>query len=160
MFGSLVVVFSVFHEGGALLLRQGVKEWTLDSAKAIDEALPPAIAYVSFYSDTEHEVTKIESCYRVTEEDEPDSSRDAEAITPFNMDSNENGFKYELERLLSVWSFFPSGGYLVWTSPSILCHRSRMGEKLGGNVSHLAKSLKGFDAFTSRLAASYLSRHN
>jgi len=66
MFGSLVIVFPTAHEGGALLLRKDEKEWTFDSAKAIAEAEQPAIAYIAFYSDTEHEVTKVESGYRVT----------------------------------------------------------------------------------------------
>ncbi|THH32207.1 hypothetical protein EUX98_g1994 [Antrodiella citrinella] len=67
MFGSLVLVFHTQHTGGALLLRDKHKKWTVDSAKAIqDHAGGPCIAFVAFYSDVEHEVAKIESGYRVT----------------------------------------------------------------------------------------------
>jgi hypothetical protein len=66
MFGSLVVVFPSRREGGALILRHGGQEWTFDSAEAVRAHDSPAIAYVAFYSDVEHEVTVVRSGYRVT----------------------------------------------------------------------------------------------
>jgi len=154
MFGSLVIVFPTAHEGGALLLRKDGDEWTLDSAKAIAEAEQPAIAYVAFYSDTEHEVTKVESGYRVTitynlyfEEDRPHSSASADTVTLPIVDSvNKNAFRDELKRLLAMPSFFPSGGHLAFG----LHHQypiDRSWEKSSGGVlTHLVKYLKGTDA--------------
>jgi hypothetical protein len=66
MFGSLVVVFPSRHEGGALILRHGGQEWTFDSAEAVRAHDGPALAYIAFYSDVEHEVTVVRRGYRVT----------------------------------------------------------------------------------------------
>lgn len=66
MFGSLVVVYPTPHEGGTLVLRHGEQEWTFDSAEAIRGHEGPAIAYVAFFSDVEHEVAVVKSGYRVT----------------------------------------------------------------------------------------------
>ncbi|KAI0052192.1 hypothetical protein FA95DRAFT_1602140 [Auriscalpium vulgare] len=56
MFASLVVVFPTSHEGGALVLRHGGEEWTFDSAKALQDAEDPSsVAYITFFSDVEHE---------------------------------------------------------------------------------------------------------
>ncbi|KAF9466908.1 hypothetical protein BDZ94DRAFT_1233453 [Collybia nuda] len=66
IFGSLVVVYPTRHEGGALLLRHGGNEWTFDSTEAVRNYDGPAIAYIVFYSDVEHEVTIVQSGYRVT----------------------------------------------------------------------------------------------
>ncbi|KAL1758475.1 hypothetical protein FB107DRAFT_288412 [Schizophyllum commune] len=66
MFGSLVVVFPTPHEGGALILREKGQEWTFDSAAEILADGLPKIGYVAFFSDVEHEVTRVTSGYRVT----------------------------------------------------------------------------------------------
>jgi hypothetical protein len=96
MFGSLVVVFPTPHEGGALILRHGGKEWTFDSSKSLSESASTSssesqqqeqssesssrtnesqqprnpegssIAYIAFFSDVEHEVTEVTSGYRIT----------------------------------------------------------------------------------------------
>ncbi|KAG6815150.1 hypothetical protein H0H87_004671 [Tephrocybe sp. NHM501043] len=66
MFGSLVVVFPTPHSGGALVLRHFGQEWTFDSAALTREQGKPSIVYIAFYSDVDHEVTVVESGYRVT----------------------------------------------------------------------------------------------
>lgn len=66
MFGSLVVVFPTRHEGGALHLRHKGEEWTFDSAALTSAQEDPSIAYIAFYSDVEHEVSVVNSGYRVT----------------------------------------------------------------------------------------------
>ncbi|KAL1691174.1 hypothetical protein GGG16DRAFT_54049 [Schizophyllum commune] len=66
MIGSLVVVFPTPHEGGALILREKDKEWTFDSATEVLKDGDPKLGFVVFYSDVEHEVTKVTSGHRVT----------------------------------------------------------------------------------------------
>ncbi|KAF8990133.1 hypothetical protein BDZ89DRAFT_1173686 [Hymenopellis radicata] len=68
MFGSLVVVFPTAHEGGALVLREKGSEWSFDSAQMLAKSTStePEIAYVAFYSDTEHEILPVTSGSRVT----------------------------------------------------------------------------------------------
>ncbi|TFK59796.1 hypothetical protein BDN72DRAFT_749639, partial [Pluteus cervinus] len=66
MFASLVVVFPAAHEGGKLLLRHDGEEWTFDAAEILSATTSPSAAFVAFYSDVEHEVTLVESGYRVT----------------------------------------------------------------------------------------------
>ena len=66
MIGSLVVILPTDHEGGSLILRHGGKEWTFDSAEAVDTASSPQAAFIAFFSDVEHEVQPVTSGYRVT----------------------------------------------------------------------------------------------
>ncbi|KAJ2986568.1 hypothetical protein NUW54_g9720 [Trametes sanguinea] len=57
MFGSLVVVILTPHEGGELILRQGGKEWTFDSARLF-AGHNDRVAFVAFFSDIEQEQRK------------------------------------------------------------------------------------------------------
>ncbi|RPD54595.1 hypothetical protein L227DRAFT_604004 [Lentinus tigrinus ALCF2SS1-6] len=66
MFGSLVIVFPTPHEGGALILRHEGKEWIFDAAQVLASSPSKRIAYVAFFSDVEHEVTRVLSGHRVT----------------------------------------------------------------------------------------------
>jgi hypothetical protein len=66
MFGTLVLVFPTPHEGGALLIRHGGKEWTIDSATELSTAPPSSIGYAAFSSDVEHEVAPVVSGHRIT----------------------------------------------------------------------------------------------
>ncbi|KAF8636168.1 hypothetical protein AX17_003740 [Amanita inopinata Kibby_2008] len=61
MFGSLVIFYPTPHEGGALIIRKGDKEWMFDSAKELAEHNEPYIGYVAFYSNVEHEVALVTS---------------------------------------------------------------------------------------------------
>ncbi|KAM5535777.1 hypothetical protein V8D89_010591 [Ganoderma adspersum] len=65
MFASLVIVFPTPHEGGALVLRHGNKEFTFDAAAALS-GRTNSIAYIAFFSDVEHEVLPVRSGHRVT----------------------------------------------------------------------------------------------
>jgi 2OG-Fe(II) oxygenase superfamily len=66
MIATLVVVLPTEHKGGDLLLMN--KNWTFDSANLVSKeaAKEPRLAFVAFYSDIDHEVTPVESGYRVT----------------------------------------------------------------------------------------------
>ena len=70
MFGSLVVALPTKHVGGTFPLRHNDREWVFDSAKLVSpqntESPPSRAAFVAFFGDIEHEVTKVESGYRVT----------------------------------------------------------------------------------------------
>ncbi|KAL1762821.1 hypothetical protein FB107DRAFT_285249 [Schizophyllum commune] len=54
MFGSLVIVFPTPHEGGALVLREGDREWTFDYAAELAQAPAPELAR-SQASENAHE---------------------------------------------------------------------------------------------------------
>ncbi|KAF9466898.1 hypothetical protein BDZ94DRAFT_1280580 [Collybia nuda] len=110
MFGSLVVVYPTQHEGGALILRHGGKEWTFDSADAVRKHDGPAIAYVAFFSDVEHEVAVVTSGYRVTltynlyfVDDNAPSTLRPDIMT---------GFEAAFTTALNDPAFLPSGGLL------------------------------------------------
>ncbi|XP_055334293.1 uncharacterized protein LOC129585582 [Paramacrobiotus metropolitanus] len=114
MFGSLVVVFPTKHTGGELKLRHGGKEWTFDSAKELAAATEPSIGYIAFFSDVEHEVTVVQSGYRVTLTfnlyfgGTPSPSK---ALN--NLDINrENAFRTRLAKLLADPKFLPKGGWI------------------------------------------------
>lgn len=68
LFATLVVVLPTVHKGGNLLLGQNGKLLNLNSAEKVydPESKAPRIAFVSFYSDIEHQVLPVESGYRVT----------------------------------------------------------------------------------------------
>ena len=67
MFGSLVVVLPTPHKGGALILRHDQREWTFDSGMLLsEEGAAPRIAFASFFSDVEHEVTPVKTGHRLT----------------------------------------------------------------------------------------------
>jgi hypothetical protein len=119
MFGSLVIVLPTAHEGGALILRHGEKEWTFDSAKDLSEQSQPSISYVAFYSDVEHEVTLVKSGYRVTLTynlyfSADGSDRNPAMPTPVNYatSANEVAFRAALSDLLADESVLPNGGTL------------------------------------------------
>lgn len=118
MFGSLVLVFPTRHEGGSLLLRHDDQEWEFDSAKAVADQSSPAIGYIAFYSDVEHEVTPVTSGHRVTLTYNlyfipglvnQDAAQDTNiSIVP----SNEAVFRSVFAELLGSMDFLPEGGKL------------------------------------------------
>ncbi|KAI0927627.1 hypothetical protein AcV5_008111 [Taiwanofungus camphoratus] len=114
MFASLVVVFPTFHEGGSLLLRQEGKEWTFDSAQLLSKQTEPCVAFTAFYSDVEHEVTLVESGYRVTVTYNlylEDSSTSSSSLA-HPLDTSAVALKSTFKRLLDDPSFLPEGGHL------------------------------------------------
>ena len=110
MFGSLVVVFPTFHEGGALLLRHHGHEWIFDSGQVLAGAAndQPSISYVAFFSDIEREVAPVTSGHRVTltynlyfDDGGPVSEKDAisEHLLPLQL-PNQEGFHEAFKRYL------------------------------------------------------------
>ncbi|KAH9947477.1 hypothetical protein B0H21DRAFT_335574 [Amylocystis lapponica] len=169
MFGSLVIVFPTPHEGGALILRQEDKEWTVDSGALIADESSPCIAYTAFYSDVEHEVTPVKSGHRVTvtynlyfaEEPDPVGVPPAHSQT-----MNESAFKSELTRLLDDPTFLPNGGCLgfglrhQYPLDRRFIHKPKRHRKQGApeadpqdspGLHHLASYLKGSDAMVLRV---------
>ena len=66
MLGSLVVIYPTDHEGGELVLRHKDLEWKFHASSLTVSQSSPSLAYVTFYSDIEHEVLKVTSGRRVT----------------------------------------------------------------------------------------------
>ncbi|TRM59924.1 hypothetical protein BD626DRAFT_408499 [Schizophyllum amplum] len=121
MFGSLVVVFPTPHEGGALILRENEKEWTFDSAAEVLADGSPKLGYVVFFSDVEHEVTKVTSGYRVTltynlyfnakSTDEPTTLLHQPHL-PSGVSKVGQELKIMLQDFLACPDFLPDGGFL------------------------------------------------
>jgi hypothetical protein len=65
MFGSLAVVLPTKHTGGALHLRHDGKSFIHDCSNKFSSS-SPQVVWVAFYSDVEHEVSKVEQGHRVT----------------------------------------------------------------------------------------------
>ncbi|KAF9447315.1 hypothetical protein P691DRAFT_782561 [Macrolepiota fuliginosa MF-IS2] len=66
MFGSLVFVLPIEHQGGSLLLRHRDREFKFDAPGLLKDSPPLSMAYVAFYSDVEHEVLEVTSGHRIT----------------------------------------------------------------------------------------------
>ncbi|KAI1789980.1 hypothetical protein LXA43DRAFT_922787, partial [Ganoderma leucocontextum] len=127
MFGSLVIVFPTPHEGGALKLRAAGRqegettEWTFDSSALLAQQQRPSIAYVAFFSDTEHEVMPVTSGHRVTITYNlyyalagASSTSSQPAGVPHQISTNERSFKDALQAVLQDESFLPNGGNLMF----------------------------------------------
>uniref|UniRef100_D8QDV7 Prolyl 4-hydroxylase alpha subunit Fe(2+) 2OG dioxygenase domain-containing protein n=1 Tax=Schizophyllum commune (strain H4-8 / FGSC 9210) TaxID=578458 RepID=D8QDV7_SCHCM len=116
MFGSLVVVFPTPHEGGALILRENGKEWTYDSAAEVLAGGSPKLGYVAFFSDVEHEVTRVTAGYRVTLTYNLYFNAKSSEPVPPHPSSKESrvgkALKATLTTLLAREDFLPEGGYL------------------------------------------------
>ncbi|KAI1789981.1 hypothetical protein LXA43DRAFT_1095884 [Ganoderma leucocontextum] len=127
MFGSLVIVFPTPHAGGALKLRAAGRqegettEWTFDSSALLAQQQRPSIAYVAFFSDTEHEVMPVTSGHRVTITYNlyyalagASSTSSQPACVPHQISTNEQSFKDALQAVLQDESFLPNGGNLMF----------------------------------------------
>ncbi|KAH7890151.1 hypothetical protein F5I97DRAFT_1999997 [Phlebopus sp. FC_14] len=146
MFGSLVVVFPIAHEGGEFVLRHGDKEWVVDFAKMLARSPEPSVGYVAFYSDTEHEVFPVASGHRVTLTynlyfKAEKAVTDVAAPLPLPYESS---FADELASLISEPSFMPKGGYIGFGL------RHEYPVSVGVNVDPLRTCLKGSDAAIAR----------
>ncbi|KAL1723050.1 hypothetical protein EV715DRAFT_191307 [Schizophyllum commune] len=130
MFGSLVVVLPTPHEGGALILRENDKDWLcprwcLCPASATDVlsggAPAPKLFYVAFFSDVEHEVSRVTAGFRVTLTYNlyfGAKARDEQAqlLRQPSLPSHLSEVGRELRSMLKDFfhrkSFLPDGGYL------------------------------------------------
>ncbi|KAF8692602.1 hypothetical protein AX14_002451, partial [Amanita brunnescens Koide BX004] len=110
MFGSLVIFYPTFHQGGMLHIRKDEKEWTFDSG-ALAEHEVPHIGYVALYSDVEHEVDLVKSGYRVSIAYnlyyEDDLTKHPTSLSPSALN-----FKNTLQGFLDDPNFLPDGGWL------------------------------------------------
>ena len=148
MFGSLVVVFPTFHEGGDLLLRHRGREWIFNSGKALAGAANDqlSIGYVAFFSDIEHEVAPVTSGYRVTltynlyfDDGGPVSDKDATSghlLLPRL--PNQEGFHEAFKTLLDNPEFMADGGTLAFGLRHVY--------PIEHDLKHVHNILKGSDA--------------
>ncbi|KDQ51578.1 hypothetical protein JAAARDRAFT_62459 [Jaapia argillacea MUCL 33604] len=159
MFGSLVIIFPTEHMGGELLFRHHKKEWSFDAAAAIasSNAASPSIAYVAFFSDVEHEVSRVTSGYRVTLTynlywtTPPNPLRfPSEEVAKPSAPANEAALKSAVESLLNDPTFLPKGGKMGFG----LRHQYPVKKTLTHVISHL----KGSDHIISNaLQSLYLT---
>jgi hypothetical protein len=146
MFGSLVVVFPIPHEDGALFLRHHGHEWIFDSAQALAAVDQPTIGYVAFFSDVEHEVAPVASGHRITltynlyfDEGGPVSENDAVSkhlILP--QPPNQEGFCEAFKALLGNPEFMADGGTLGFGLRHVY--------PIKKSLKHVYNVLKGSDA--------------
>ncbi|KAJ7058384.1 hypothetical protein C8F01DRAFT_1027084 [Mycena amicta] len=127
MIGSLVVVLPTEHEGGALTLSQGEGKWVFDSASQLKMPqgaanggkVPPAVAYIAFFSDVTHTVEPVISGYRVTLTynlflTARTSGSSATAPNTRIAPPPELACETSLRVLLSDRAWFPNGGFLAF----------------------------------------------
>jgi hypothetical protein len=152
MFGSLVIVFPTPHEGGALLLRHRGQEWSFDPSQELAAERQPAIGYVAFFSDIEHEVAPVISGHRVTltynlyfDDDGPDFTGDivSEHLSPLpTRASNEVAFREAFNSLLANPEFLGDGGTLAFGLRHVY--------PIENSLKHVYNALKGSDAVVYR----------
>jgi hypothetical protein len=147
MLGSLVIVYPTPHQGGELVLRHKDREWTFDANSMMLSQPSPSVAYVAFYSDTEHEVLKVSSGCRVTLTYnlylvDPTPGKQVPSIIP-NLRDISN-LQSTLEHLLKSPEFLPDGGILGFG----LAHLYPVTFK--SKLREVTKYLKGEDAHVYR----------
>jgi hypothetical protein len=150
MFGSLVIVFPTPHKGGALLLRHRGNEWAFDPSQELAAECQPAIGYVAFFSDIEHEVAPVISGHRITLtynlyfDDDGSAFADdtvSERLSPSLLRtraSNEDAFREAFTSLLVNPEFLGDGGTLAFGLRHVY--------PIKNSLKHVYKALKGSDA--------------
>jgi hypothetical protein len=150
MFASLVVILPTKHEGGSLLFRSQGREYAFNSADAVMTDGELKAAFVAFYSDVEHEVSLVESGYRVTLTYNLyfSDTRELTPIPPSSPlnDDAENRMKSSLEALLNDPKFLPDGGKVGFG----LSHKYPF-KKDTTQLSDLEGRLKGTDALLKQI---------
>ncbi|KIM35882.1 hypothetical protein M413DRAFT_449510 [Hebeloma cylindrosporum] len=150
MFASLVVILPTKHKGGSLLFRHQGRELSFNSAEAVVTEGELKAGFVAFYSDVEHEVSVVESGYRVTLTYNLYFS-DIRELTPIppssplNADA-EDRMKSSLEALLNDPKFLPDGGIVGFA----LSHKYPF-KKNSKALSNLEERLKGTDALLKKI---------
>ncbi|KAF9053854.1 hypothetical protein BDZ89DRAFT_1004937 [Hymenopellis radicata] len=146
MFGSLVIVFPPAHKGGDLILREKGSEWAFDSAQMLAKSTStePEIAYVAFYSDTEHEVLPVTSGSRVTLTYNLFFEDTANFLAnPTAPSAKHLALKDAIQELIDDPDLLPEGAKLCFG----LAHQyPREAHNPGYSVSELKQYLKGGDA--------------
>ncbi|KAK2459618.1 hypothetical protein APHAL10511_008373 [Amanita phalloides] len=139
MFGSLVIFYPTRHEGGALVMRQGDKEWTFDSATVLSDGAESRIGYAAFYSDVEHEVKMVTAGHRVTITYNLyyEVPSELPVLSP-----HSSMFKATLQSLLLDEAFLPNGGSLAFG----LQHGYALPSESDVPLDSVLKYFKGSDA--------------
>ncbi|EAU84549.2 hypothetical protein CC1G_00068 [Coprinopsis cinerea okayama7 len=115
MLGTLVIVFPTEHRGGDLLLTTKAGPWTFDSSNLVskEQSEVHRLAFVAFYSDIEHEVTLVESGYRVTLTYNLYTRKPMSPLDPsisIRVSPEEQQIQNALRTLLADETFLPDGG--------------------------------------------------
>ncbi|KAJ8453806.1 hypothetical protein ONZ45_g19561 [Pleurotus djamor] len=145
MFGSLVLVLPISHEGGELVLRlpnegsEDVSEVKVDSAAYLASHDKPVITYAAFYGDIEHEVLPVKSGNRITltynlyyEEIPGEDTAVSDGQKIFQ--------QFLIEKMRpGPPSFLPEGGWVGYP----LKHAYAYGQR--GDLGHVADNLKAAD---------------
>ena len=150
MFGSLVIIFPTYHEGGVLFLRRHGHEWIFDPGWALTGGCldRPSVGYAAFLNDIEQEVAPVTSGHCVTltynlyfdDDGGPVSEKDAVSkhFTP-PKPPNQDGFLEAFKALLENPEFMADGGTLAFGL--------RYGYLIGyRGLGHVHDILKGSDA--------------
>ncbi|KAF9256779.1 hypothetical protein L218DRAFT_965986 [Marasmius fiardii PR-910] len=144
MFGSLVVVFPTPHTGGQLVLRHDGSELTFDSGTLLSpNASNPdnTIAYVTFFSDVEHEVLPVTSGYRITLTYNLYYSTSPPGLLEPNT-TRISELKESISTLLDNPDFCPKGGLLGFP----LSHQYPLDPGRSNHLNDILSILKGEDA--------------
>jgi len=154
MIGSLVVIFPTPHKGGTFILRHDGQEYTFDSGLELSRVEKPSIAYVAFYSDVEHEVTIVDSGYRLSLTynlyvTAPSHRKRIPSIPSNCLLPNELKLKQVLSNLLDEKTFLPEGGTIGFG----LLHKYPV-SKDNGSLESVLNCLKGTDAALRRVCVS------
>jgi hypothetical protein len=139
---------------GTLILRHDGQEYTFDPSLEFSHVKKPSVGYVAFYSDVEHEVTVVESGYRVslTYNLYVCDATQQQGIRSVPSDSvmlNELKLKQALSDLLDEKTFLPEGGTVGFG----LLHKYPV-SKTEGSLESVFSCLKGSDAAIRRVCAS------
>ncbi|KAG2750097.1 hypothetical protein P692DRAFT_20832306 [Suillus brevipes Sb2] len=149
-FATVLVVFPTDNEGGALLLRQGHHEWTIDFAELFARTTQTSVAFLAFYDDVEFAVRKITSghclilTYRLhfsTDDDIPLATLEKKGV--YDVNSLTAG----IAELLLDPDVLPEGGYLAFG-----LHNQYMSTST--SVVDVGSHLKGRDAMIACVLSS------
>lgn len=166
MFGSLVVVLPIAHEGGGLLLKHNKHETVFDSAVELAGKPETTVAYAAFYSDVEHEVQKVVSGNRVTltynlyfvdgsagEEDSMNDDSDMADLhphLPLSTLQSASTLSGVIKQLLDNPTFLPQGGLLGFGLKHQYPVEALDKRHFEANLVGLKTRLKGADAAVAR----------
>ncbi|KAI9069833.1 hypothetical protein FKP32DRAFT_1671047 [Trametes sanguinea] len=152
MFASLVLIFPTAHSGGELLMAHDGRKWSFDAATVLSDTneSEPRLAYVAFFSDVEHEVTRVTSGHRLSitynlyyAYDDIPMDR-LEVIQPKGANTSEvHGL---LEALLDDPTFLPNGGILGFGLRHLYPLPTHFDAHDDKTLSVLKDKLKGIDA--------------
>ena len=123
MFGSLVIAFPRYYEGGALILRHRRREYISDRALAGGRLDHPSIGYVAFLNDVEQEVVPVTSGHCVTLtynlyfDDDGGTVSKKGAVSRHRIPlkpPNQDEFREAFQALLENPEFMAEGGMLAF----------------------------------------------